>query len=148
DIIQLGFQNTANGKYSIGVLDTDGIASAELEDTKLNIFHDLSTGAYNFDWNTNDSEERFILHLKATATNELVEQEAQVYSSNGRVYIRQTSSNEFNSVYIYDLAGRVVYSSTLSQQELQSISLSNAKGVYLVQLVSDNEAIVQKVILK
>ncbi|NPD48390.1 hypothetical protein, partial [Lentimicrobium sp. S6] len=41
DIIQLGFQNTANGKYSIGVLDTDGIASAELEDTKLNIFHDL-----------------------------------------------------------------------------------------------------------
>ncbi|NPD87022.1 LamG domain-containing protein, partial [Lentimicrobium sp. L6] len=82
EIVQLGFQNTANGKYSIGVLDTDGIASAELEDTKLNIFHDLSTGAYNFDWNMEDSEERFILHLKATATNELVEQEAQVYSSN------------------------------------------------------------------
>ncbi|NPD47755.1 LamG-like jellyroll fold domain-containing protein [Lentimicrobium sp. S6] len=148
EIVQLGFQNTANGKYSIGMLETDGIASAELEDTKLHTFHDLSTGIYVFDWNMEDSEERFILHLKATATNELVEQEAQVYSSNGRVYIRQTSSNEFNSVVIYDLAGRVVYSSSLSQQELQSISLSNAKGAYLVQLVSDNETIVQKVVLK
>ncbi|NPD47752.1 T9SS type A sorting domain-containing protein [Lentimicrobium sp. S6] len=148
EIIQLGLRNQKSGNYKIGIKEMDGFSLVELEDTKLNLFYDLSKGAYSFDWNTNDSEERFILHLKATATNELVEQEAQVYAHNGQVYIRQTSSNEFNSVVIYDLAGRVVYSSSLSQQELQSISLSNAKEAYLVQLVSDNETIVQKVVLK
>ncbi|NPD48380.1 T9SS type A sorting domain-containing protein, partial [Lentimicrobium sp. S6] len=147
DIIQLGFQNTANGKYSIGVLDTDGIASAELEDTKLNIFHDLSQGAYEFDWNMEDSEERFILHLKATATEELVEQEAQVYSSNGRVYIRQTSPMAFQSIQIFDLVGRVVYSSSLNQSELQNINLSHLKGTYLVQLSGESKNQTNKVIL-
>ncbi|NPD47760.1 LamG-like jellyroll fold domain-containing protein [Lentimicrobium sp. S6] len=148
EMIQLGYQNNQNGQYSIEMIEINGITQAEIEDTKQNTFHNLSQGSYQFDWETTDSEERFILHLKATATDELVEQEAQVNSYDGQVYIHQTSSNEYHTVHIYDIAGRVVYTSSLGQEELQSISLSNAKGAYLVQLVSDNEAIVQKVILK
>lgn len=148
EIIQLGFQNNQNGHYQIGVKDIDGITQAEIEDTKLNTFHDLSQGTYHFDWQTSDSEERFILHLKATATQELVEQEAQVYSNNGQIYIRQTSSMEFQSVQIFDLAGRVIYSSSIGQEELQSISLSKAKGVYLVQLSGENKNQTNKVIFK
>jgi len=148
DLIQLGLRNQKSGTYKIGIKHIDGISSAELEDTKLNTFHDLSKGAYEFDWNIEDSEERFILHLKATATQELEEQEAQVYSYDGQVYIRQTSSKEFNSVAIYDLAGRVVYSGNLGQSSLQSIDISSSKGVYLVQLIGENASQTSKVNLK
>ena len=137
-----------HGFYSITIKQMNDIAQAEIEDTKRNLFHDLNLGAYQFDWSTTDSEERFILHLKATATEEIDGQEAQVYAHDGQVYIRQSSSSEFKEVRIVDIAGRVVYTGPLGQEELQSISLSNAKGAYLVQLVSDNEAIVEKVVLK
>ncbi|NPD44953.1 MULTISPECIES: LamG-like jellyroll fold domain-containing protein [unclassified Lentimicrobium] len=147
DLIPLGFTNNENGDYSIYLKQINGIAKAELEDSKLNTLHDLNNGAYQFNWNTSDSEERFILHLKATATEEIEEQEAQVYVHDGQVYIRQTSSNEFNSVYIYDLAGRVIYSNSLNQQELQSINMSHSKGTYLVQLIGDHISQTEKIII-
>lgn len=148
ELIQLGFQNDMNGNYSIGIEDSDGISSAELEDTKLNTFHELSQGAYEFNWNTNDSEERFILHLKATATQELEEQEAQVYSYDGQIYIRQASSMAFQSIQVIDLAGRMIYSESLNQDEIQSIHLSNSKGAYLVQLIGENISRTEKIIIK
>lgn len=148
ELIQLGYQNNQNGQYSIEKVEIDGIAIAEIEDTKTNLFHNLNENPYVFEWNTNDSEERFILHLKATATEELVAQEAQVYSHDGQVYIRQTSSNEFNSIAIFDLAGRVVYSGNLSQSGIQSIDMNGYIGAYLVRIIGEGQSITKKVILK
>jgi hypothetical protein len=145
--IQLGYQNNENGHYSIELMEDDGI-SAELEDTKLNQFHNLSTGAYTFVWNTTDSEERFILHLKATGTNELEAQDAQVNTAGGQVYIRMNEQNQFKQVRIYDLAGRLIFESKLSEQTMQTIDMNQLSGAYLVQLVGKNQSQTEKVILK
>ena len=121
---------------------------AEIEDTKLNTFHNLANGPYSFDWQTTDSEERFILHLKATSTEELIKQEAQVYSHDGQVYIRQASSDYFESIQIFDIAGRVIYSGALKDIDLQSIPLIKVKGTYLVQLMGENKSQTEKIIIK
>ncbi|NPD48002.1 MULTISPECIES: LamG-like jellyroll fold domain-containing protein [unclassified Lentimicrobium] len=148
ETIQLGFSNSENGFYTLSLKEINGINSIELEDTKLNLFYDLSKGAYSFDWLTSDSEERFILHLKATGTQEFVEQEAQVYSDNGQVYVRMDEADKFEEIMIYDLAGRLLYQNQLSHQNLQSFDLSHLQGAYLVQLISGSGTQVEKVILE
>lgn len=146
--IQLGVKSEKAKWLSISIIESVDIIDIQLEDTKLNLFHELSKGAYGFNWETSDSEERFILHLKATGTEEMEVQEAQVYAYDGQIYIRQTSSILFQSINIFDLAGRVIYAGNLNQDEIQSINLSNSKGAYLVQLIGENGTQTEKIIIK
>lgn len=148
DLIQLGFRNSENGTYRIGIQEIEGISKAEIEDTKLNKYHDLSNGAYEFDWLTSDSEERFILHLQATGIeDEIGEQVVQVYGVNGKVFVSLGKSKEFSKIYIFDLSGRLLFDEKLTNQSLQNFELGNKNGAYLVQLLGENDSFTQKIIL-
>ncbi len=92
ETIQMGFVNNKAGDYEIGVKAMADISSAIIEDTKLNQFHNLANGSYAFNWQTDDSEERFILHLSVTGTSDLDAQEAQVYGAYGQVYVRMNTT--------------------------------------------------------
>ncbi|MEA3443688.1 MAG: GLUG motif-containing protein, partial [Bacteroidota bacterium] len=48
--VQLGFNNDQNGVYQIGLTQIEGIASAVLEDTKNEVFHNLQSSNYHFTW--------------------------------------------------------------------------------------------------
>jgi hypothetical protein len=147
ETIQLGLRNQKAGPYKIAIKDADGFHYMGLEDTKLNKFHDLTQGAYSFDWQTTDSEERFILHLKATGSEEMEAQDAQVYAANGLVYVRMDEADKFDEIMIYDLAGRRLYQNQLSHQNLQSFDLSYLQGAYLVQLKGKIKVRTKKVVL-
>ncbi len=147
ETIQLGFTNDQNGNYSIALNQIDGIAQAELEDTKTNVLHHLLTGAYTFDWNTTDSEERFILHLKATGTNDLEAQAAKVYTANHRVYVRQSELNSYSQMAVYDMRGRLIVKKNLSATSLQSFELNESFGAYLVQLKGESGTKSFKIVL-
>ena len=136
ETIQLGFTNDETGFCSIRLEEIEGISQATIEDTKLNQFHNLANGAYQFDWNTGDSEERFILHLKATGTSELEAQAVQVYGANGQIYVNQSGVN-YNQMRVYDLSGRLVYQNQLNGSSLQSFSPRLISGVYLVELMGE-----------
>lgn len=148
ETIQLGFTNNEAGTYSIELQEIDGISEATLEDTQLNQFHNLTNGAYNFGWQTTDSEERFILHLKATGTSDLEAQAVQVYAAGGQVYVRLDKSASYRQMTVFDLAGRVIAEYPLQKQDLQSFDLNYLSGVYLVQLNGENGTITEKVFLK
>lgn len=147
-IIPLGFRVISNGNYQIFIQQSDGLASIEIEDTKLERMHDLKSGAYSFDWETGDLEERFKLHLSATSTHNLDEQEALIYSWRSSVYINDQTSAGYSSVEIIDLAGRVIYSGTIKSGKLNRISLKGKKGIYLVHLIGNNFQITEKIIIK
>ena len=133
--------------YQIHLKEMDGIASIELEDTKLQQMHDLESTAYEFNWSTTDMKDRFKLHLNVTSTQELNTEDAHIYSWGEHVYIRNVSSSKFQSVQIIDLAGRIVYQAPLNQDELNMISLKGKSGIYLVQLNSDKHSQTEKVII-
>jgi len=147
EIIPLGFTNNQNGLYTIGIKEINGINNAKLEDTKLNTFHDLSNGNYEFDWNSTDSEERFILHLKATGTQEMEAQDVQVYTAGGQVYVRLDQPEDYQEIIFYDLTGRVIFESKLSNQNLQNFDLSSYSGALLVQLRGSRKTRTKKVVL-
>lgn len=146
--IQLGFSNDHAGNYSIGIKEIADINSAELEDTKLNQFHDLTQGPYEFNWNTSDSEERFILHLKATGLDDIEAQDVQVYVAHGEVYVRLDQPEDYQEIVFYDLAGRAVLEQKLSNQSLQNFDMGDFSGAMLVQLKGTKKTRTKKVVLQ
>lgn len=147
EVIQMGFNCETNTSASIHLLENSDIEIIQLEDTKLNIYHKLNQGAYEFNWSTSDSEERFKLHLTATGTNDTETQEAQIYSVKGQVFVRLNEQDKFNEITIYDLAGRVVYKDVLTKQNLQNFEVEHLSGAYLVQLMGRTKTKVEKIVL-
>jgi PKD repeat protein/photosystem II stability/assembly factor-like uncharacterized protein len=145
--VQLGFRFNQNTSARINIIETAGFDLLKLEDTKLQNFHNLMEGAYEFDWNATDSEERFKLHLKATGVNELSEQTAQVYAWDHRVYIRMNNPEDFNLAQIFDISGRLIVSASLSNTEIQSVKIPG-KGAYLVKLSGDSASQTEKIIIE
>jgi len=146
--IQLGFKNDRAGNYSIGIKQIDGINFTEIEDSKLNKFHDLTTGAYSFDWDITDSEERFILHLKATGIDDLSSSNTKIFAYQKTINIRSNEKLNNAQISIIDMMGRTVYEQALVDGQNESIVVPLEDGVYLVQLVSDSGTVVEKVILR
>jgi len=148
DIIQLGFNNNLNGVYQIGIQEIDGIDEAILEDTKTGTFHNLQNDAYEFTWNTSDDETRFILHLKATGTNDLATSNAEIFAYQKTIHIRSSKKLNNAHINIVDMMGRIVYEHNLVDGQNESIILPLEDGVYLVQLESDSRSVVKKVVLQ
>ena len=140
--IQLGFANNEAGTYSIGIQEIADISTAILEDTKLNIFHDLSEGAYSFDWRLNDDETRFKLHLNTTAVQEINGSAVQAYVAGGNIIIQ--SDQQPQRITLTDITGR-----TLGVWEhTETIPAPKTAGVYLVTLASGNQMLTKKIIIE
>jgi hypothetical protein len=111
DIVPIGFTAPSEGNYSIGILDVDGLFDDQnqmiyLEDTLLNIDHDLRQNRYQFNSISGNHNNRFLLKYTSTAlgTNEFNNNAIQVATSSG---IHIHSTNEFlESVVVYDVLGR------------------------------------------
>ncbi len=140
--IQLGFANNEAGTYSIGIQEIADISTAMLEDTKLNIFHDLSEGAYSFDWRLNDDETRFKLHLNTTAVSEINGSAVQAYVAGGNIIIQ--SEQQPQRITLTDITGRIlgVWKNT------ENIPVPTTTGVYLVTIETDNQRITKKIIVE
>ncbi len=147
DWVQLGFNYGQNTSASISIIEEADFTYVDLEDTKLQIFHDLSQEAYDFEWDITDSEERFKLHLRATGVNELGSQDAQVYGFGKEIYIRMNIEADYQKAEVYDLSGRIVISQALNKTELQSIPVLK-QGIYLVKLIGEAGSLTEKVIIK
>ncbi len=140
--IQLGFANNEASTYSISIKEIADISTAILEDTKLNIFHDLSEGAYSFDWRLNDDETRFKLHLNTTAVQEINGSAVQVYVAGGNIIIQSDQQPE--RITLTDITGR-----TLGVWEhTETIPAPKTAGVYLVTVASGNQMLTKKIIIE
>ncbi len=142
ETIQLGFTNNEAGIYSIGIKEIADISSAIIEDTKLNIFHDLTEGDYSFNWSLNDAETRFKLHFNTTAVEDLNIDGVQVYVAASNIIIQ--SKLQLERIILTDITGR-----TLGVWEnAQQIPAPKTSGVYLVTVESENQQITKKIIIE
>ncbi len=142
ECIQLGFTNNEAGTYAIGIKEIADINTAILEDTKINIFHKLTEGDYSFDWDLNDDETRFKLHLNTTAVDEISDNTVQVYVAGGNIIIQSEIQPEHIS--LTDITGR-----TLGVWvDVENIPAPETEGVYLVTVESENKQITKKIIIE
>ena len=146
--IPLGFKMGINAPVSIGLSESADMDNIILEDRKLQIFHELKNGSYNFNWETNDTEDRFILHLKATGIDDLASSGTKIFAYQRTITIRSSEKLNNAQISIIDMMGRVVYESRLVDGQNEQITAPVKDGVYMIQLISDEGTQVEKVILR
>jgi len=145
--IQLGFVNDISGFYAIAMTEANGISKATLEDTKENVFHDLTTKPYEFAWDVTDDEKRFKLHLNAVGIEEtpISESDILIYAANKQIIIKGAESGR---IMVSDIMGRVVLQQEISGQEINSIPVNLQTGVYVVMVTTGIETKSEKVFIK
>jgi len=147
--VQLGFVNDKAGVYSIAISEIAELAQVHLEDTKTNTYHNLKNGAYEFVWETSDSETRFKLHFNAVGIDEDVTtgNSIKIYAQGKTLFVNSRTKQQAQ-LGISDMSGRTMHTQAIVADGLLSIPTNLAAGVYLVTVKSKSGGSVQKVIVQ
>ncbi|PNQ73819.1 hypothetical protein C1T31_05670 [Hanstruepera neustonica] len=158
DIIPLGIEVSQSGHYSIAINKVDGLFESEeqaifLEDTYLNIIHDLRLTPYEFNTDQGEFNDRFILRYtsQSLGVEELVTTNDILITAPRSEFISILSSNSpIDSVSIYDMLGReLVQNRNINKLNYRPNTQSFSNGVYLVTVnLQNGKQKKQRVILK
>ena len=155
DTVPLGYKSTAAGSYTISLSHFDGLFDTQdiyLEDTVLNVVHNLKTANYTFATETGTFESRFILRYTPGSTLEIVtpsfnENTVVVYKNEQGLHIN-TGSIAMASVAIYDLRGRLLASQkNIGMTTTSFVTLPTTQQVLLVKITSQEGAAITKKVI-
>ena len=149
--IQLGYQNNQPGTYTIGLKEIANLQKAVLEDTKEEVFHDLTEGNYEFAWKTIDSETRFKLHLSTVGIEDEINNESQdllIYANKQNIYLKTKEDPGEMDVRVRDITGRTLLQKQVNGSGTITIPTSLQTGVYVVEVMQNQERTTEKVMIK
>ena len=72
----------------------------------------------------------------------------EIYPNPAIEYVRIKSNSEIESLVIYSIDGKVVYSEDVNQEETMINVAGFAKGSYLVKMLTNGEVVVKRIIVK
>jgi hypothetical protein len=143
-VIPMGFKSGITGLYELEA-DSLGTFGEEfsiiLQDLKLNISQNLkSISHYSFSYEQNDLPERFQLRFN-NSSSRIIEcknsRSVKIYSTGSILFIENFSGQKLNgTVFIYDLAGRELFQTSLQNKQINSISPGFGQGYFIVKVVS------------
>ncbi|HBI00608.1 choice-of-anchor D domain-containing protein, partial [uncultured Flavobacterium sp.] len=149
DIVPMGYNTTTAGTFTVAIADVMGLDNKRvyLKDKLLNNIHDLTASPYVFDSNAGVVNDRFELrYTNETLSNPNFSEIASsviAFGSNGQLHIK-SSLEKINSVLVYDVLGRVVFSQK-EQSTNEFVANTNfSKQTVIVQIELENGQIVTK----
>jgi hypothetical protein len=152
DIFSLGYKSLTADDYTINLSNFDGLFATQniyLEDTSLNVIHNLKNGSYSFATESGTFEERFKVRFTTTSLG------IPVFSENTVVVCKKedglhidTGAVAMRSVSIYDVTGRLISTQKeISNTETIFTTLPDANQVLLVQITAETgEKVTKKVV--
>jgi len=149
-VVQMGFTCGETGNYTLTATNLESFDAScriYLEDLKEGMIQDIkSYPAYNFNYTTGEAANRFVLHFSnPLGINDQQANGVQVYTFESSLYIKNLGNKALKNVFVYDLLGKEVFRSALSQNPLQKFVTTLNQGYYLVKVVSDNGVTTRKV---
>lgn len=155
DQVPLGYKTDTAGSYTIALSNSDGLFSEDsalvfLEDTLLNTYHDLRSGAYTFVTETGVFDTRFVLrynNLLNVNPIQFDQNDVIVFKQNDAIRI-ETSNINMKSVKVFDIQGRLVITkNNVNSQSalLQHVGL--ASQVLMVQITAVDGVTINKKII-
>lgn len=154
--VALGIEIQNTGTYSIIANELSTYENVVLEDAKLNKFQDLkANGKYEFQSADGIDEDRFILHFNivvddVTNSNfETSNEEVKILQFNGNQVKVIIDSKDYNNglINIYNMTGALVVSQQVEKRE-NILSLNVASGIYMVEVISNNNKTAKKLFIK
>jgi len=154
DIVPLGFKSTTTGNYQFRLSDFDGLFDEQdvyLEDTYLNLIHDLKSGDYSFTTMAGTFEDRFVLRYTNSALGNsslnFNDDSVFIYKENKDVVI-DASNVMIDSIAIYDVRGSQLFSkSKINATDYVVSNLSSSEQVLIVTVTSlDGKKVTKKIV--
>lgn len=156
DIVDLGYKTTTAGTLKISLANFDGIFTNQavyLEDTALNIIHNLKASDYEFTSAVGTFNTRFVLrYTSETLGNpdfEAINNNLTVGVKDKAIIVRSTLEN-IQSIAIYDILGRNIYENkkiNANEFSVQEITASQQALIVKVYLENGMQT-TRKIILK
>ncbi|OUS00497.1 hypothetical protein A9Q86_11045 [Flavobacteriales bacterium 33_180_T64] len=158
DIVPLGLLISETGNHTIAINTIDGLFLNEsqniyIEDTALNIIHDIRNTPYSFTIDSGIHNDRFILRYtnETLSINSLESNDNIIIKAPNSEYIQVISEIDLiDTINIYDIVGRIILTSkNINNLEflLNKTRLSAGSYIVSVELINGKQKI-QKVILK
>lgn len=153
DLVPLGFKSSVATNYEIRLSDFDGLFESQniyLEDTYLNVIHDLKASDYSFSTAAGTFEDRFILRYTDTAlANNQVD-----FDENSIVIIKQNSdvlidcSSVMDVVKVHDVRGRELFvKENVNSNHFVISNLNSSEQVLIVSVTTaDGRKMSKKVV--
>ncbi|MCF6132725.1 T9SS type A sorting domain-containing protein [Flavobacterium wongokense] len=148
DIVPIGYSVSQNGIYKIAIADVDGVFDGDeigiyLEDTLLNVTHDLRSNYYSFSTQAGTFNDRFKLLYTSSAlgTSDNEALNTLSYINNHTLHIQ--SIRNIEHVDIFDVTGKLIKSVNASDRNFET-DFNYPNGVYLLKIKLDNGIYVTK----
>ncbi|SHN22498.1 T9SS sorting signal type C domain-containing protein [Flavobacterium pectinovorum] len=154
DIVPLGYRSTIAGDFTISIDHVDGDLrnhAIYIEDKVTNTVHNLKSSNYTFSTATGTYTDRFVLTYvnKTLGLGEFEANDKNVLVAVHNKVITITSGTEkVDTVYIYDLTGKMIYkTANLSDTVVKIDNLKVKNQVLLVKVILDtNETKTYKIV--
>lgn len=156
DRVPLGLKVNANSTYKIAIASVDGSFMNSnrpiyLEDKELQIIHNLKLEPYTFVTSSGRFDDRFVLRFRNNSLNNRESDDIEssiTLSSNIDEISIESSSENINSILIYDLLGRELYAIKDLNSTFQTISnLNGAQQTLIVKIILANGIIETRKVL-
>ncbi|RED43291.1 putative secreted protein (Por secretion system target) [Winogradskyella eximia] len=155
DIIPLGYQAPAQGQFTIALNTVDGLFAYSdqniyLEDTELNIIHDLKANPYIFTTDLGVFKERFLLRF-TSETLSIADQEIMTNVDIRALSqtIEATSTQSFIKTFeLFDITGRLIHKKLNVENINYSYPTNNlSSGTYVVTVSLANGGTLSKKVM-
>ena len=149
DTVPLIYKTTIASTYTITIPEYEGLFTEQhvyLEDTVLNVIHDLTAGGYTFATEIGTFEDRFVLRYTTLALGvpTFNENSVVVYKNEQGLFINSGTAN-MKTVTIYDIRGReLATQKQVGATTTVFTNLPTTQQVLLVTIEGENGAIVTK----
>lgn len=152
DTVAMGFKTQSTGTFTVTLDHMDGLFTQGqeiyLKDNTTGTIHDLTKGSYSFTSAAGTFENRFtIVYNQTLGTNNPQEQlkDVIVYSNNNMVKIQSTE--QIQSVIVYDLLGRTLYENDNVNDVTFTSSQIKTKEVVIAKIILSNTTVISKKII-
>ncbi|CDF81176.1 CHU large protein [Formosa agariphila KMM 3901] len=148
--IPVGVNLPAGGSYKIAIGDLSGSVFVDdeqplyLEDTYLNMEHDLRMSPYDFSGEQGEINDRFVLHYKKTLSVDELEK-SRTFVTIVHNVLNVKAFKTIKEVKMYDISGKQIVSFKSSGNSTQlNESFKFSKGIYLASIVLEGNIVVTK----
>ncbi|MBD3725383.1 MAG: T9SS type A sorting domain-containing protein, partial [Flavobacteriaceae bacterium] len=154
DKVQIAVNITTAGNYSIGIGATDGLFTQNqeiyLEDTQLNIIHDLRTAPYSFSSSAGEFKDRFVLRFtnETLGIEDVISEDSVVVFSQGNNISISSENTPIKSVAIYNLLGQLLFkeNNVNSNNMIISKLIKNSQALIVKVHFDNNKEITRKIV--
>ncbi len=151
DAIPIGYKSTIASTFQIKLSNFDGLFDTQavyLEDTVLNIIHNLRTSDYSFATEAGTFNNRFIVRfIDTTLDVEIPTFDANqvvIYKNQSNDFVINTGTNTMASVKVYDIRGRLLIEKKDINATQTTIGGGMANEVLLIQITTTEGIVVTK----